>query len=209
MPVKDAYPLAPFRIQSRPTLCAVMRAYPLATVISGAAGSASTSLIPLLVRHDDNDQIVLSGHLDRNNAHAAELQPGAPVSFHFVGPDSYASPDLYGDPQLPGWLYVAVQGDGVISDLPEGPSLRALLIDATEKFGGPGQKFSLDPEDPRIGKFLPGIKGFRIRVTRVSGIAKLAQDKGADHSRTAMSFLAGQDNGGSRDLFERLLQETL
>ncbi len=207
--MKDAYPLAPFRIENRPTLCAVMRAYPLATVICGAAGSAAMTLIPLLVEQDNSDQIVLSGHLDRNNAHAAELKVDAPVSFHFSGPDSYASPDLYGDPQLPGWLYVAVQGDGVISELPEGPSLRALLIESTETFGGPGQRFSLDPDDPRIGKFLPGIMGFRIRVTRVSGIAKLAQDKGADPARTAMNFLAGQDNGGSRDLFERLLRETL
>ena len=167
------------------------------------------TLIPLLVEMDGAGGIVLSGHLDRNNAHARELRHGAAVSFQFVGPDSYASPDLYPDPQLPGWLYVSVQGDGEVFDLLDETRLRALLIESTERFGAPEQAFSLDPEDPRIGKFLPGIKGFRIRVTRISGIGKLAQDKGETASRIAMNFLAEQDNQGSKDLFEKLLRETL
>lgn len=207
--MNEAYPLQPFRIRSRETLCDVMRAFPLATLVSGSAGSALMTLLPLLVDRDEAGGIVLSGHLDINNAHARELQAGAPVSFLFVGPDSYASPDLYADPQLPGWLYVAVQGDGEVADLLDEAELRAVLIRSTEEFGADGQKFALDPEDLRIGRFLPGIVGFRIRVSRISGIAKLAQDKGERHARTAMNFLADRDNDGARSLFEKLLRETL
>ena len=205
----DNYPLKPFRIASTDTLCAIIRQYPLATLFSGAAGQALITLIPLLVDHKASGEIVLSGHLDRNNAHADAIEPGAPISFQFLGPDAYASPDLYPDPQLPGWLYVSVQGDGEVAGVVEGEELRSLLVESTQAFGGPGQRFDLDARDERVGRFLPGIKGFRIKATRLSGIAKLAQDKGEEDSLIAMKFLKAQTNASSEDLFARLLRETL
>lgn len=207
--MNKAYPLTPFRILSHDTLCEIMRMYSLATLISGHAGEANITLLPLLVERDDEGQFYLLGHLDRNNDHAEELQSGAPVSFQFLGPDSYASPDLYPDAHLPGWLYVSVQGDGEVSDVLDDLQLRKLLSTSTNTFGGDQQRFSLSDSDQRIGKFLPGIKGFRIKVTRISGIGKLAQDKGEEDSRIAMEFLAKQDNADSLSLFERILQETL
>lgn len=203
------YPLKPFRISNRETLCEIMRTYALATLFSGRAGDARITLLPLLVERAGEGQIFLLGHLDRNNEHARLLEPGAPVSFQFLGPDSYASPDLYSGPQLPGWLYVSVQGDGEVADVLDEPRLRKLLITSTDAFGDDRQRFALDDADRRIDRFLPGIKGFRINVTRISGIGKLAQDKGQRDSRIAMEFLAGQDNSDSLPLFERILRETL
>ena len=137
----DNYPLRPFRITSKETLCAVIRQYPLATLFSGAAGQARITLIPLLVDQKATSEIVLSGHLDRNNAHADAIEPGAPISFQFLGPDAYASPNLYPDRQLPGWLYVSVQGDGEVAALVEGEDLRSLLIESTRAFGDPVQRW--------------------------------------------------------------------
>lgn len=207
--MNDRYPLQPFRIRSVDTLCDVMRNYPLATLMSGTAGNAKLTLVPLLIDIDDERRVVLTGHIDRNNEHANALTPGAPVSFHFVGPDSYASPDLYPDPQLPGWLYVSVQGDGRVSELIGESELRSVLVRSTSTFGLPGQKFSLDSDDPRVGQFLPFIHGFRIAVTRISGIAKLAQDKGGEHCEIAMKHLASLGNAGPAKLFESLRQETM
>ena len=207
--MNEAYPLKPFRILRRETLCEIMRMYPLATLVSGQAGEARVTLLPLLTEKTHDDRIYLSGHLDRNNDHARELEPGAPVSFQFQGPDSYASPDLYPDSHLPGWLYVSVQGDGEVAALLDGTELRELLIASTDSFGDGRQRFSLEETDRRIDRFLPGIKGFRVRVTRISGIGKLAQDKGREDSQIAMRFLAEQDNSRSLPLFERILNETL
>ena len=203
------YPLRPFRITEKNMLCAVIRQYPLATLFSGSAGQAQITLIPLMVEQRASGEIVLSGHLDRNNAQAEAIVPGAPISFQFLGPDAYASPDLYPDPQLPGWLYVSVQGDGEVSAIVEGEELRSLLVESTRTFGAPDQRFGLDARDERVAKFLPGIKGFHIRATRISGIAKLAQDKGEEDSLIAMKFLSAQSNGSSEALFARLLRETL
>jgi transcriptional regulator len=162
----------------------------------------------MLVDRDAENRIVLTGHIDRNNDHREMLQPGSAVSFQFVGPESYASPDLYPDAHLPGWLYVSVQGDGEICEVLDESQLCTLLIRSTETFGASNQEFTLKNSDPRIAQFLPYVHGFRITVTRISGIAKLAQDKGPVDSRIAMNYLVGQDNTGSTSLFERLLMET-
>lgn len=131
------------------------------------------------------------------------------MSFQFLGPDSYASPNLYPDAQLPGWLYLAVQGDGHIESLLAREELGTLLIQSTRLFGAEDQRFSLEPGDPRIDRFIDLISGFRIEVQRISGIAKLAQDKGQADARLASDFLAGQNYSGSLTLFDRILRETL
>lgn len=204
--MNDAYPLRPFRVTDAQLLCEIIRQYPLATLMTGAAGSANLTLVPLLVDlvGESVEDITLTGHIDINNAQVSHLQPGARMSFQFLGPDSYASPDLYPDPQLPGWLYVSVQGDGEVIQRIEHDELRDVLVRSTTDFGATEQRFELSPTDPRVDRYLPYIHGFRIRVTRISGIAKLAQDKGAEDSAIAWKYLAAQTNHGSSPLFERL-----
>ncbi len=185
-----------------------MRRWPLATLVSGEAGNALISLLPLVVRESDNRDLFLLGHLDVNNAHAAAIAAGAPISFQFKGPDAYASPDLYSDLQLPGWLYISVKGDGKIDSILSNDKLRELLCESTNVFGEADQKFSLDPADERIDQFIGGIRGFAIKVERVSGIAKLAQDKSSAHARLASEYLLSQSNESAADLVDLLLEET-
>jgi transcriptional regulator len=186
-----------------------MRSYPLATLISGVAGAANITLLPMIVDDSQPGELALLGHLDMNNHHAAAIVPSEPVSFQFLGPDSYASPDLYPDRQLPGWLYVSVQGHGQVASLMDVDELRDLLIHATQTFGVSEQRFTLDPADPRIDRFIGQVKGFRIRIDEISGIAKLAQDKGRSDSELAAEYLASRDNSESMPLFRRILEETL
>ena len=202
--MNDAYPLKPFRVTNTEVLCDIVRCYPLGTIVSGAAGNCALTLVPLLVDRDSDGNVFLSGHIDRNNHQTELLSSGQSVSFHFVGPDSYASPDLYPDAQLPGWLYVAVQGDGEVVETLDAGGLRKLLVRSAVEFGGAAQRFQLSDNDPRMMKLLPFIHGFRIRVTRMTGIAKLAQDKGRTHADIALKFLAEQDNRGSLELFQAL-----
>jgi transcriptional regulator len=207
--MNDAYPLRPFRIGDPGLLLKVMRQWPLATLISGEIGNASISLIPVLVKDDPAGDIHLFGHLDANNEHAHAIRAGAPISFQFTGPDAYASPDLYASPQLPGWLYVSIKGDGIIESIMDQDQLKSLLHESTTVFGGSAQEFQLDANDQRIDRFIGGIKGFTIKVTRISGIAKLAQDKGVEDANIATRFLLGTTDGGAKEFLELLLDSTL
>lgn len=199
------YPLKPFRIEDRRLIHAVIRQWPLATLMSGTAGNANISLLPLLLRNGQDDAIQLLGHLDANNEHAGAMLAGAPISFQFRGPDRYASPDLYDVPHLPGWLYISVTGHGIVDSILEERELRSLLCESTVAFGSTQQTFTLDPADKRIDMFIGAIRGFSIRVDSISGIAKLAQDKGPRHAKIAANYLRRHSNEGSENLFERLL----
>jgi len=87
--------------------------------------------------------------------------------------------------------------------------LRNLLHESTTTFGGTQQDFHLNPGDDRIDRFIGGIKGFTIKVNRISGIAKLAQDKGTEDARIATRFLLGTTDGSAKELLDLLLSETL
>lgn len=186
-----------------------MREWPLATLISGIAGSARISLIPLVVQNRSAQDLRLLGHLDVNNEHADSIVNDAPISFVFNGPDFYASPDLYPGPQLPGWLYVSIQGHGTIDKVLNTEELRILLCESTEQFGEAQQEFRLDPSDKRIDQFISGIRGFSIAVSSLSGIAKLAQDKGEVDAKRATEFLAATTTGSAQAMLRRILTETL
>lgn len=207
--MNDAYPLKPFRVNDAGLLLKIIRQWPLATLISGEIGNACISLIPLLVREDPTGTIYLCGHLDVNNEHAQAMPKGAPISFQFTGPDVYASPDLYQSPQLPGWLYISVKGDGIIESIMQPAELKKQLQESTTVFGGALQAFDLDANDERIDRFIGGIKGFTIKVNRISGIAKLAQDKGINDANIATRHLLETTDGAAKELVEDLLQQTL
>ncbi len=87
--------------------------------------------------------------------------------------------------------------------------LKMLLHESTTAFGNPQQEFHLDSSDERIDRFIGGIKGFTIKVNRISGIAKLAQDKGIEDARIATRFLLGTTDGSAKELLDLLLSETL
>jgi len=185
----DRYPLPPFRVHERGALREIIETYPLATLISGDASPDNITLVPMLVEATSDDRMSLVGHVDKNNPQASQLLPGASVSFVFQGPNAYASPDLYSDEQLPGWLYVMVKGQGTVSRLVEGRDAIEMLCDATSRFGGAEQSFVLESDDPRFNSYLHGISAFTIRIESLSGIAKLAQDKGPSHSELASGAL--------------------
>lgn len=194
--MSDFYPLKPFRITQHEAMLQIISAYPLATLISGSESEKDISLIPLMGDLDQDGAIVLTGHVDGNNPQTDKLVPGEHVAFVFNGPDAYASPDIYADEQLPGWFYVMVKGTGSISRLIESEEAIQLLCDSSSRFGGSSQRFSLEKEDPRFDLFIGGIVGFEIKVASITGIAKLAQDKGPEHSSLACRFLGQADNRG-------------
>ncbi len=198
----DRYPLPPFRVHERGALRKIIEAYPLATLISGDASPDNITLVPMLVEVASDGTMALIGHVDKNNPQADHLHPGASVSFVFQGPNAYASPDLYDDEQLPGWLYVMVKGQGTVFCVIEGTAAIEMLCEATSRFGGAEQAFVLEADDPRFDSYLPGVSAFTIRVESLSGIAKLAQDKGPLHSELASDAL----NLGSDEQLQALLE---
>jgi predicted FMN-binding regulatory protein PaiB len=86
--LSDFYPLKPFRLGKRETLLQIISAYPLATLISGNRCTDDISLVPLMADVRRDGQMILTGHVDKNNPQAGKLVPGEPVAFVLKGPDA-------------------------------------------------------------------------------------------------------------------------
>ena len=205
----DNYPLKPFRIKSHKLQLDIIAKYPLATVISGMDTNLQITLLPLMHEAGEHHPGILIGHLDRNNPQAEQLVAGAKVAFVFQGHEAYVSPDIYPDRQLPGWLYVMVKGDGVISRCFENDEIAAILSESTSRFGAPDQQFKLQIADDRIAQFSDGIIAFEIKIESITGIAKLAQDKGPKHAKLACEFLTRKTTPSSPTLFAKLVEHGL
>lgn len=98
-----------FATQDIAQAVALMRAHPLASLISlDDEGFPFVSHIPLHV-HQEGEQLTLLGHVANANPHWRYLQTRPQALVTFLGPNAYMSPSVYPDRQrVPTWNYLAV-----------------------------------------------------------------------------------------------------
>ena len=201
-------PPKPFRLTNASVAIELMRRFPLATIQPATHDQEFGTLIPLLVNEESDSRIQLRGHVDKNNPLTKHIAHAREFNVFFRSNDAYASPDIYPDEQLPGWLYVSVGARARVTRTLFGNAVAKCLIESTNAFGSTDQNFRLDPKDPRIDMFSPGILAFELSILRFFGIAKLAQDKGAYHSELACKFLGGRDSDLA-DFYWRTAKSTM
>lgn len=98
-----------FAAQDAAQAVELMRAYPLASLISlDDDGFPFVTHIPLHVRQHGG-RLTLLGHVARANPHARYLESRSEALVIFLGPHAYMSPSVYPDRQrVPTWNYLAV-----------------------------------------------------------------------------------------------------
>ena len=151
----------------------VIKAYPLATVISIKNNSPLITHLPL-VYNDDNKLI---GHIDKFNPHAELLRDGNEVTIIFSGPQCYISPSIYTTTQLPTWNYIKVHLTGTVKAIDSKEALKESLITMTSLLEAPEHKYVLKPDNTRMDAAIDYIKMFEITIQNWEGKFKLSQDK--------------------------------
>ena len=88
---------------------ALMRAHPLASLVStDEEGFPFVTHLPLHAQ-ERGDTLVLLGHCARPNPHWRYLQARREALVTFMGPQAYLSPSVYPDlARVPTWNYLAV-----------------------------------------------------------------------------------------------------
>jgi transcriptional regulator len=119
-------------------------------------------------------------HLALRNP-VAEIPGGTRLSFSFLGPHAYVSPDWYRTlVTVPTWNYMAVQGEGAARRLSR-EELRKLLVDLSaqeEQHLLPKAPWLIDKvPPPRTEAMLGAIAGFEVPFEMLEGKFKLSQDK--------------------------------
>jgi len=199
------YHYAHYREDDVDRLLPVIRAFPLALVVSCTRGNFLASHLPLIATRKPDGKLVLLGHLDANNPQASELD-SAQVYIVFAGPNAYISPNVYVTRQLPTWNYIAVHATGRCAL--EKPGLKILddierLVTQVEPEAG---GWALDKTEERVRKLAPLICRLSIEVDHVEGRFKLSQEKqGPDRCAATDHLLA--DNPSLRPLVEQLFRK--
>lgn len=172
-------------------------------VVALAAQAPMTVHLPLMF---DARAGRVIGHVAARNPVVAAVDQGARALVVMQCADAYISPRWYGcEPDVPTWNYVAVEFEGALRRLAH-PEALALLTASAVAFehaaGLPAPAWThTEMPDPGLAEHLArAIVGFELQVDRVTGAAKLSQDKVADDLMAVQSALCSSPRDSARAL---------
>jgi len=167
-----------------------LRQFPFALLVTAAGGDFAASHLPFWLDAERGPQGTLYGHVARANPHWRCLDGATRALAVFSGPHAYVSPRWYERPSVPTWNYVAVHAEGVPRRIEEAGEVRRLLERLTEVYEGEGG-FAALPQDV-VERLSRGIVAFELPIERLTGKAKLSQNKTAGDRAGVIRGLEGQ-----------------
>lgn len=196
-----------YRITDLVIVQELIQAYPLGVITSNDEDYPMASPIPMIARIEE-EAIILTGHMARNNPHFALLKQQAHALTMFQGASSYVS-SFAKDPEymqiLPTWNYMVAQLWGELSFVPDS-ALRGLMQEMLDVLETPFPKqVDMDQQNQRSleGK-LKAIAGFRIRVSRVEACYRLNQNRNASIRGNIQQAYKEFPNQYSEELIEAI-----
>ncbi len=184
------------------TLHALMREFPLATLVTQGPDGLDANHIPLHLDAAAGPHGTLRGHIARANPLASDSTVNRKILAIFKGPDCYISPSNYATKAehgkvVPTWNYTAVHAHGELRLIDDRDWLLAQLDALTaEHEAGLLHPWSIDdaPAD-YIEKLLGAIVGIEITVTRLLGKWKVSQNQPPANQASLIKALAGMPMG--------------
>lgn len=184
---------AQFKSDDPAHAAALMRAYPLASLISNDdEGLPFVTHLPLHLREEADGGFVLLGHVARGNPHWRHLRARPRALAAFLGAHAYMSPAVYPDRQrVPTWSYLAVHCTvqaTLIDDADAKDALLKRLIGDHEP--AYAEQWRGLPAD-YAQKMLAAIVAFELRVTDWQCKLKLNQHRPESHAAMRAAYAAG------------------
>lgn len=168
-----------FEQQDPAALQGLMRAHPLATLVSWQDGAPTADHVPLMF---DAATQTLRGHVARANP--LWKLADQPVLAVFSGPQAYVTPSWYPSKAethkvVPTWNYTVVHAHGLLKAVEDAPWLHALVNELTghHESARPAPWAVSDAPDDYVQSMLRAIVGIEIPVTRLIGKWKMSQNR--------------------------------
>jgi transcriptional regulator len=167
----------------------LMRAHPLATLVTLTADGLDANHVPLLLLPEPGPFGSLRGHVARANPVWRDLTRdagGSEVLAIFHGPDAYITPSWYASKAetgkvVPTWNYAVAHAHGALRVVDDPAWIRAQMTALTAQgesaFAGPWR-----PDDAPadyIEKLIGAVVGIEIVIARLSGKWKVSQNQSA------------------------------
>ncbi|MFD0589222.1 FMN-binding negative transcriptional regulator [Paenibacillus sp. GCM10027627] len=162
-----------FRIDNEDLIYEIIKKNGFATLFSFHEGEPFATHIPLML---DENKGYLYGHFARPNPQSQDIQNQTVLAI-FHGPHCYISPSWYeSNHAVPTWNYLTVHAYGKI-ELIDGIELYESLSELVNKYEEPDSSYRLSEVDEVfLAGMTKGITGFKIKIDKMEGKAKLSQN---------------------------------
>jgi transcriptional regulator len=188
----------PFAERERAVLHGWLRRFPFALLVTAAGGDFAATHLPFWLDVERGPQGTLYGHVARANPHWRCLDGATRALAVFSGPHAYVSPRWYERPSVPTWNYVAVHAEGAPRVIEDGAEVEQLLRRLTDVYEGEGGFAALPPD--LVARMSRGIVAFALPIERLTGKAKLSQNKTAADRAGVIRGLEAQADPHAREV---------
>jgi transcriptional regulator len=174
----------------------LIRARPLATLITLSSSGLNANHIPLHLSASPTPFGTLQGHVARANPILEDLKKDIEVLAVFHGPDAYITPSWYATKTetgkvVPTWNYAVVHAYGHMRVVDDASWLRAQLVALTThneaSFSEPWAVSDAPHEFTE--KLIGNIVGFEMVISRLSGKWKVSQNQPQQNQASVLEGL--------------------
>ena len=202
-----------FLVADLPKMHALMRARPLATLVSAGSLGLYATHLPTVLK-DDGPYGIIECHLARANPHWKDLAEGTEALMIFQGPEGYITPNWYPSKAdhgkvVPTWNYAVVHAYGRPEMMEDKNWLRRHVTELTaQQETNEVKPWALsDAPEPFIEVMLRGIIGFRFAFTRLEGKWKMSQNRQATDRNGVVRGLETRGQGDDLEMAEFVSRE--
>lgn len=163
-----------FKIKDDTLAFAIMKEHSFATLFSQHNGMPFATHLPLILNKDNS---YLYGHFARPNPQWIDIKNQTVLTI-FHGPHCYISPSWYEtNKAVPTWNYVTVHVYGEVELIEDEHELMNSLHDMVMKYEPPDSSYNLQDVDAEfLAGMNKGVQGFKIKINKIEGKAKLSQN---------------------------------
>jgi transcriptional regulator len=205
------YQPSAFREERLETLHELIRAHPLATLITAGPAGLTANLVPFILA-ETGGKGTLRAHIAKANDQVEALAGGAETLVIFHGPEAYITPSWYPSKQehgrvVPTWNYAVVQVRGTPRVVDDAAWLRTqigALTSAQESRRSEPWNVTDAPEAFIEGQ-MKAIIGIEIPILTIEGKWKVSQNRSAADRQGVYEGL--QAEGGNEDMAKLVAQK--
>jgi transcriptional regulator len=163
---------------------ALMRAFPLATLVTNGASGLIANHVPFLIDPERSRLGTLRAHIARANPQWREFDAGAEALVIFQGPERYVTPSWYETKRqtgkvVPTWNYAVVHAYGTMRVMDDEAWLRTQIGDLTRANEAARTAPWAVTDAPKafVDAMVRGIIGLEIEIARIEGKWKVSQNR--------------------------------
>ena len=172
-----------FRVDDIAQMHALMRARPLAALVSAGPSGLYATHLPVVLKAE-GEFGAIECHLARANPHWKDLAEGGEAMMIFQGPEAYITPNWYASKAetgkvVPTWNYAVVQAYGTMRVMDDEAWLRTQIGDLTQlnEAARTAPWAVTDAPKAFVDAMVRGIIGLEIEIARIEGKWKVSQNR--------------------------------